>query len=542
MAYYGNLQDVDELKSRYNIIIEKKDDEKKDDEKKDNEQDDIKLVNDKINDDIIYADLKKVDNIFKHIVVFTNSRDRKENKTLDNIYESIDNLKKAKCDVIPELHVFVAAKVDCDDDEREIKIEDDESEFTIKEHSNTDTLIISRLGVQGEDECEHIVELLQDRGFLVLNPIRYAQLASNKYDTACLLQKAEIPQPNFCLMTKEILNDEKLYNQALKDVNKKYDPKGENDEISVVVKILDGHGGTGVFLIKCDKLKAVLQAIFAIDPNRQLIIQSKEEADGGDIRVHVLTLRDKQVILGAMKRVKLGKDFRSNVSLGAEAEPVTLTKEQEEIALKCAKVSRLPWCAVDIMPLVKGSNKKLGDNVVLELNASPGTDGISEVLDTNFMNVMLSQLTDPSQFLIQRKVAGYREAVEITFKDGVTKTYLGKLDTGNGAIASVVEVGDYKVNGDKISFTVDGKQLEFDIVEVSNPTVGTETHKRYVIKVDCVKIGLRQMKNVKFAVIKSRDKSTNVLINRDLLSFLSYTVASDETHILTDEIEKINIV
>jgi hypothetical protein len=40
-------------------------------------------------------------------------------------------LKKAKCDIIPELHVFVAAKVDCDDDEREIKIEDDENEFTI---------------------------------------------------------------------------------------------------------------------------------------------------------------------------------------------------------------------------------------------------------------------------------------------------------------------------------------------------------------------------------------------------------------------------
>ena len=464
MSYYGNLKDVDDFRSRFNIIVEKKDD--KDKEETNDKQDDVKLVNDNINEEVVYADLKKVDNIFKHIVIFTNSRERKDNKTLDNIYEAIDNLKKAKCDFIPELHVFVAAKVDCDDDEREIKIEDDESEFTIKEHSNTDTLIISRLGVQGEDECEHIVELLQDRGFLVLNPIRYAQLASNKYDTACLLQKAEIPQPNFCLMTKEILNDEKLYNQAMKEVNKKYDPKGENDEISVVVKILDGHGGTGVFLIKCDKLLAVLQAIFAIDPERQLIIQSKEEADGGDIRVHVLTLRDKQVILGAMKRVKLGKDFRSNVSLGAEAEPVKLTKEQEEIALKCAKVSRLPWCAVDIMPLVKSSNKKLGDNVVLELNASPGTDGISEVLGVNFVNVMLSQLTDPSQFLIQRKVAGYREAVEITFKDGVTKTYLGKLDTGNGSIASVVEVGDYKVKGDKISFAVDGKQLEFDILQI----------------------------------------------------------------------------
>ena len=117
--------------------------------------------------------------------------------------------------------------------------------------------------------------------------------------------------------------------------------------------------------------------MFAVDSERGLIIQKKEEADGGDIRVHVLTLRGgKQKILAAMKRVKLSGDFRSNVSLGATAEPIKLTKEQEKIALETAKVSKLPWCAVDIMPLVENSNPELGDNVVLEINASPGTEGI----------------------------------------------------------------------------------------------------------------------------------------------------------------------
>ena len=91
----------------------------------------------------------------------------------------------------------------------------------------------------------------------------------------------------------------------------------------------------------------------------------------------------KQKILAAMKRVKLSGDFRSNVSLGATAEPIKLTKEQEKIALETAKVSKLPWCAVDIMPLVENSNPELGDNVVLEINASPGTEGISEVIKEN---------------------------------------------------------------------------------------------------------------------------------------------------------------
>ena len=131
---------------------------------------------------------------------------------------------------------------------------------------------------------------------------------------------------------------------------------------------------------------SILQAMFVIDPERELLLQKKEEADGGDIRVHVLTMRTEQKILASMKRVKISGDFRSNVSLGATAEKVKITKEQEEIALKVAKISGMPWCAVDIMPLVKGSNPEIGDNVVLEYNASPGTDGISEVIGENFMS------------------------------------------------------------------------------------------------------------------------------------------------------------
>lgn len=492
--------------------------------------------------EVVYADLDKIDNIFKHIVIFTNDRDPKNNLTLANLYEAIDNLKKAKKPV-PELHVFVAASVDCDDTEAEVKITDDEGEFTIREESNLDTLIFSRLGVQGEDNCEHVVELLQDRGFLVLNPTKYSALACNKYETACLLKKGNIPQPAFCLMNKEILGDEKLYLESLQDVDPKFSGDSDKDEeLKVVVKILDGHGGTGVFMSDGKKLKAILQAIFAIDPERQLIIQRKEEGDGGDIRVHVLTLRGRQVILGAMKRVQLTGDFRSNKSLGADTEPVKLTKEQEQIALKTAELSKMPWCAVDIMPLVKGSNKEIGDNVVLEINASPGTDGISSVLKRNFVNILLSQLTDPSEFFIQRKQAGWLEAIEIWFDENVHKEYLAKLDTGNGTTASTVEVGKYEEKDGSVTFEVDGQKVTSKVVNTARVMVGDSDFERKVIQVPLVRIGLRQMSNVPVSVIEKRDKSTNVLVNRDLLSRLGYVVVSDETHILTPEIEKVNIV
>lgn len=543
---YRNIEDVEQLYEAGIIqrptIVEKKYQKGEDDEK------DLKNSpkNNPDHFEVNYAKkVSKYNNIFKHIIIFTNDRDPKNNKTLKNIYDAIDRLKKDKCEIIPELHIFIAAEMEADEREEEIKITDGDETYVIKDNSNLDTLIFSRLGVQGEDQCEHIVELLQDRGFLVLNPIKFSALACDKYESAVLFQKGEVPQPNFTLMTKDILYDDKQYNEAMRTVYPEWDDKDpdKNEKLMFVVKILDGHGGTGVAMLDGKKILAVFQMIFAIDPERRLIIQKKEEADGGDIRVHVLTLRDKQVILACMKRVKLGGDFRSNVSLGAEAEPVKLTPEQEQIALKTARLSHLPWCAVDIMPLVKGSNKELGDNVVLEINASPGTAGITEVIGENFVNVLLNELDDPGQFMLQDKTAGYVESVSIYFGEGVNKDLLAKLDTGNSSTASHVEVGKFEDNGDNITFTLDGKNFKFKKVDEAKSVTGDQVHNRPVIIVPELTLGLRKLMNVRMGIVESREKkTTNCLLNRETLSQLGYVVHPNKSHILTKEMEKVKIV
>ena len=494
--------------------------------------------------EVVYAEHKDYKNIFKNIIVFTNNRDSDKNKTLKNIEEAIDNLKKAKCKVIPKLYTFVSDELTYStDDSGILTITDGDLTLDFKTISNVDTLVFSRLGVQGRDNCEHVVSLLQDRGFLVLNPVRYSELASNKYDTAVLLRKGEIPQPRFCSMTKSILYDEEQYLESMRDVYPEWskDPD-KNEDFKLVCKILDGHGGTGVFMTDGKKLNAILQTIFAVDPERQLIIQRKEEGDGGDIRVHVLTLRDEQKILACMKRQQLGGDFRSNVSLGAEAVKVELTEEQEQIALKAAKISRLPWCAVDIMPLKKGSNKEVGDNVVLELNASPGTDGISEVIGFNFINVLLNELDDPKKFYLQDKVAGFLETVDIAMVDS-SASLLAKLDTGNGAVASHLEVGDYEEKDGKVSFKFNGKTVTMKVIGHSKAVTGTQEHNRPIVVAKSISLGMRKQYDIPIAIVRSRDgKSSNVLINRELLSWLGYVVSPSQTHILTPEMEKVKII
>lgn len=495
--------------------------------------------------EVIYADMDQLLKcIFEHIIIFTNDNDPKNNKTLKNIYDAAKALEKEKDAIVPEVHVFIAENMTYETDEDNIlSITDGDETLNFENLNNTNTLVFSRLGVQGEDNCEHVVGMLQDRGFLVLNPVRYSQLASNKYDTAVLLQKAEIPQPNFCLMTRDILYDEKLFMENMRKVFPKWDKDPDkNEDFALVVKILDGHGGTGVFTCDGKKLLAILQALFAIDKERQLIIQKKEEADGGDIRVHVLTLRSSQKILAAMKRVKLGGDFRSNVSLGAEAEPVKLTPEQEQIALKTAKISHLPWCAVDIMPLVKGSNKEIGDNVVLELNASPGTDGISTVIEHNFVNILLNELTEPKEFYLQDKTAGFLESVEVSMGDK-PMTLLAKLDTGNGAIASHMEVGNIEEKGDNVTFSFNGKKYTEKVYGYSHAKTGDQKHNRPVIHIKSLKLGLRMLYDVPMALVENRDgKSSNVLLNREMLSWLGYIVSPYQTHILTQEIDKLKII
>ena len=494
--------------------------------------------------EVVYAEHRDYKNIFKNIIVFTNNRDSDKNKTLKNIEEAIDNLKKAKCKIIPKLYTFVSDEITYStDDSGILTITDGDLTLDFATISNVDTLVFSRLGVQGRDNCEHVVSLLQDRGFLVLNPVRYSELASNKYDTAVLLRKGEIPQPRFCSMTKSILYDEEQYLESMRDVYPEWskDPD-KNEDFKLVCKILDGHGGTGVFMTDGKKLNAILQTIFAVDPERQLIIQRKEEGDGGDIRVHVLTLRDEQKILACMKRQQLGGDFRSNVSLGAEAIKVELTEEQEQIALRAAKISRLPWCAVDIMPLKKGSNKEVGDNVVLELNASPGTDGISEVIGFNFINVLLNELDDPKKFYLQDKVAGFLETVDIAMVDS-SASLLAKLDTGNGAVASHLEVGDYEEKDGKVTFKFNGKSITMKVIGHSKAVTGTQEHNRPIVVAKSISLGMRKQYDIPIAIVRSRDgKSSNVLINRELLSWLGYVVSPSQTHILTPEMEKVKII
>ena len=468
---------------------------------------------------------------FKNILFFTNDRSSESNKTLKNLENAVKNKGV-------EIFPFVAEEVDYKATDDKIEWHDNVNKYKIDEQSNVDTIVITRLGVQDSEECMELIKELQDWGFFVINPIQSAKKASNKYSSSVLLERYEIPQPKFTLISKnDIAKGEESLKKKLKDIYPDVGKDEEKDkEKEYVVKILDGHGGTGVTMQTGKTILSMLQMVFAVDEERELLIQKKEEADGGDIRVHVLTMRTHQKILAQMKRKKIGGDFRSNVSLGATAEKVELTPEQEEIALKVAKISGMPWCAVDIMPLVKGSNPEVGDNVVLEYNASPGTDGISEVINDNFMEILLNEINDVNELVLAPKAIGYLENVKFTMDNDDEFEFEAKFDTGNGAKASTIGCDSVEYKGNLVIATIDGKKYQFKKAGESRAIVGQVTEPRTTVIIPCIQVGSRKLLDVEFALVDNRNKKQKVLINRDVMARMGYQINPAKKHILEDDL------
>ena len=478
---------------------------------------------------------------FNTILFFTNERDSSKNKTLKKLEEAVED---TNINIIP----LVAEEVHYVVKDDKILINDDKTSIVINEQSNVDTICIVRLGAQDSEECCECIKEIQDWGIFTLNPIQSAKKASNKYTTAVLLNRYDIPQPKYTLVCKnDIEKGLESLSKKLKDIHKEAADYESDDaqKCEYVVKILNGHGGTGVFLVNGKTILATLQAMFAINEDIELLVQAKEEADGGDIRVHVLTMRTEQKILAAMKRKKLGKDFRSNVSLGATAEPIELTEKQKEIALKVAKISGMPWCAVDIMPLVKGSNddfKEYDYNVVLEYNASPGTDGISEVIGENFMKILLTNINNINELVLAPKTIGYVENITLTMEDATEIVMECKLDTGNGAKASTIGCDKVTEYDDHVNASIDGHVYMFEKVGVSKAIVGQVTEERITVKIPCIQIGTRKLLNAEFALVDNRDKKQKVLINREIMSKLAYNISPMKKHLLVDEFADLMVV
>ena len=149
----------------------------------------------------------------------------------------------------------------------------------------------------------------------------------------------------------------------------------------VIIKILEGTHGNGVIL--ADTYLSALSTIETLKTAgvKFLLQEYIKESKGTDLRVIVVGGK----VVSAMKRQSKEGDFRSNLHRGGSSVKINLSYEEENIALRAAKVMKLGVCGIDILQSSRGP-------LVLEINSSPGLEGIEKTTEVNISEKIISYI------------------------------------------------------------------------------------------------------------------------------------------------------
>ena len=132
-----------------------------------------------------------------------------------------------------------------------------------------------------------------------------------------------------------------------------------------VIKLLEGTQGVGVVLAETRSAAvSVLEAFHGMKA-RVIVQEYIKESNGADVRAFVVD----GVVVGAMKRQGKKGEFRSNLHRGGTASFIELSEEEENAALKAARVLGLGIAGVDMLQSNSGPK-------IMEVNSSPGLEGI----------------------------------------------------------------------------------------------------------------------------------------------------------------------
>lgn len=155
----------------------------------------------------------------------------------------------------------------------------------------------------------------------------------------------------------------------------------------VIIKLLEGTQGIGVLL--AESVKSAEAIIELLQSQRQNVLVQKfvAESKGKDIRAFVVG----DQVVGAMRRVAQGQEFRSNVHRGGKTEPVILDETYCETAVSAAQIHGLRVAGVDLLESKDGPQ-------VMEVNSSPGLQGIESCTQLDIAGAIIDYIAAQVDF------------------------------------------------------------------------------------------------------------------------------------------------
>jgi len=150
-----------------------------------------------------------------------------------------------------------------------------------------------------------------------------------------------------------------------------------------VIKLNEGAQGAGVILTeRLSASRSVIEALRGLYANF-LVQEFIAEAKGADIRCFVVGDR----VVAAMRRQAAPGEFRSNLHRGGHASKVRLSAAERSTALRAAKAMGLEIAGVDLLRSQRGP-------LVLEVNSSPGLEGIEAATGVDVAGAILDRLAE----------------------------------------------------------------------------------------------------------------------------------------------------
>ena len=274
-----------------------------------------------------------------------------------------------------------------------------------------------------------ITTLLHREAYMPLRPASFT-IGHDKILTHLKFQEFNVPQP-----TTFVATNAESGKKSVKNLN-----------FPVIMKTPSGTHGKGVLV--ADSEESANSMIDALSLLRQpFLIQQYIETEGKDFRCLVVGGE----VVAAMRRVAAKGESRANIHSGGKGEKIELDEKTKKAAVLAAKSCGLDICAVDILPSVKGP-------LVLEVNLSPGLQGITRVTGVNVAGII-------AQFLFDKTVVlRSRESKEMIMELEPEQEVHGPLDfRGNRILLSEV-VSDASKIGENDEVVVKARKGRIEIV------------------------------------------------------------------------------
>jgi len=125
---------------------------------------------------------------------------------------------------------------------------------------------------------------------------------------------------------------------------------------------------------------------------------------------------------------------------------------------------------------------------------------------------------------MEKTIIGFKEYVLVGI-NGKTYQFTATMDTGNAGRVPTLGVKQLLFHEHKLNIILyNGTNIVKENLGELTPMVGNIQHHRPIIKLDFIEIKGKRIENIDCAVTDQRNKSTQMLINRKLMSDMNFIV------------------